>query len=140
MYSDRSSSKFWRNVLPPSSGSELPACYLLGLHFNSEDGGHTFLLNVGKLLIRMHSSTSQNMKFSRIKTDCRNCLEIGCMALLFIHLLHSACACHNTFTHPLTHVTSTKLLPLGLLAMLTDMKLYQMKVKIFNLQGKDAVL
>jgi hypothetical protein len=27
-----------------------------------------------------------------------------------------------------------------LLAMLTDMKLYQMKVKIFNLQGKDAVL
>jgi hypothetical protein len=59
---ERSSTTFWRNILPPSSGvenkpSKQPAInsfsllltgYLLGLPFNDEDRDYTFLRNVGE--------------------------------------------------------------------------------------------
>jgi hypothetical protein len=52
---------FWRNLLPPSSGStdtpssQQEACslacrWLLDLSFDPEDGGNTFLQNIGQLV------------------------------------------------------------------------------------------
>jgi hypothetical protein len=40
---------FWRNMLPPSSGSknQFHAAFFLGLFFALEDGGDMFLRNIG---------------------------------------------------------------------------------------------
>jgi hypothetical protein len=55
---------FWKNMLPPSSGLKsipsrqpprskhtLVAISMLGLLSNSEDGGSTFLQNIGEILL-----------------------------------------------------------------------------------------
>jgi hypothetical protein len=62
MYYVRSSETFRMNILPPSSAARTLICCLilvaslLGLPFDSEDGGSTFLRNVDGLLISLFST------------------------------------------------------------------------------------